>query len=182
MCTKSFRLALPAIAVLAMLSQPLPAAGSDRWGSLSAGGIFSPKGVGASASFQHKDGSFTAVSANIDLTDIPGGTEVLPGLKVSLHYNLPLLEKDLNGFPCNIYAGPGAVMGYVHDKGSTNRGFMAGVSGAAGVRFAMWHNFELALEWQADLAFILEGESTVSFYKSGCVFSYYPHLKIQYEF
>ena len=181
MYLKPSRIALSAILLLT-LSCIRGGAAERGWGSRSFGGVFSPKGVGLSASFQRPGGNFTSMSVNADLSDILAGNDLVSGVRGAVYFDIPMLEKDCNGLPCCIYAGPGLTAGYLHDKGSVDCGFMAGLSGAAGVRFGMWHHMVLAVEWQMDLAFILEGKSTVSFYKAGCMYSYYPHLRLQYEF
>ena len=165
-----------------MLSCAKLDAQNREWGERSIGGVFSPKAVGFNALFLRPNKHFSSFDLTVDMSGLTEGDSVKPGIKAAFHHDIPLFERDCNGFPLCIYAGPGVVAGYVHDKVSLKYGFMAGLSCNAGVRFGMWHHVTIAVEWQLDLAFILEGESTVSIYKAGLTHSYWPFLNLSYEF
>lgn len=139
------------------------------------------KGIGFCADFTGKDGYFSSVTVTADLADIIYGNASLPGVKLTYHCNLILAEIPDNNI--QFYAGPGLTAGHVRNL-DEYFGFMAGVSGDAGVRIFCKKSISLALEVQADFSLIFKNKRhpDMGLYSAGFRNSYFPHLKIQYCF
>ena len=162
------------------LALPASLSASERNGGFAMGGIQSPKGVGFCAEFARDAESFNAFTLTADLLDIISGVSSSPGIKLTYHYNL--IGKSWGDGKYALYAGPGLAAGYVRNLGN-HFGFMAGLSGDAGLRVRCLHSILLSLEFQADLALHSKKQHPdLSLYRAGFKHSYYPHLRIQYAF
>jgi len=149
---------------------------------ISVGGIFSPMQSGVGISLFLDDGSFRDFSLYVDYSDILDKNPIQPGVRFSFYHNLRIYSSAWNDFPFVIYAGPGAMLGYMHDRNETDYCFVAGVSGCFGIMFKMWHKVNLGVETHVDVAMKFNKNSTVSFFREGAVFSYIPMVKIHYGF
>lgn len=149
---------------------------------VSLGATNSFRGIGLCADIGTKD--FHSIALVADLTDIVNGKASTPGIRISYHYDMCLRSgKTRAGYNYLVYAGPGIAQGYVRSL-DNRKGYMAGVSGAAGVKLFMGRNISISTEFQADAALIFKNRYTkyMSLYKAGFRHSYIPYVRIQYCF
>ena len=149
---------------------------------ISLGTIHSFRGIGFCT--QIGSGDFHSVAVVAYLTDIINGKASTPGVRITYHYDMTIHDGTTRqGYPYRIYAGPGIAQGYVRSLDS-RKGYMAGLSGAAGVLAELGRNVSLSAEFQADAALIFKNRYTqyMSLYKAGFKHSYIPYIRIQYRF
>lgn len=163
-------------------TQVSPAASRRGEGrEVSVGGIQSIRGAGFCADFFHGPDAFSSLALTADLVEILEGNASSPGLKATYHHNLIL--KRWGGDKYTLYAGPGLTAGHVRDL-RNHLGWMAGLSGDAGLRVRCLHSITVSLEWQADFALQFKNryKQDLSLYRAGIARSYHPYLRIQYCF
>ena len=146
------------------------------------GAVFSPKEVGVSVTLLKPDKTSLYFGIAADTSDVLIGSPVTTGVRLCFNYDLPVFSSVWNDIPFSIYAGPGLVCGYLHDAGRTDMGVMAGTGCNSGIRFDMWHDTCLTLEWKLDLAFILTDNTNLEVYRTGLKYFYIPCLIIQHAF
>lgn len=149
---------------------------------ISLGTIHSFRGIGFCT--QIGAGDFHSVAVAADLTDIINGKASTPGVRISYHYDMTVHDGTTRqGYSFRIYAGPGIAQGYVRSL-DNRKGYMAGLSGAAGATLDMGRNISLSAEFQADAALIFKNRYTqyMSLYEAGFKHSYIPYIRIQYRF
>ena len=155
-------------------------AGVSR-GQWSLGTIHSVKGVGFCADVFRDADSFCSFTLTADLPDIINGQSSTPGLKATCHYNLILREWKEGKY--RLYAGPGLTAGHVRNL-DIHLGAMGGVSADAGLRVSCLHSLSVSVELQADFALLFKNRYNpdMGLYRAGFLHSYYPHVRIQYDF
>jgi len=149
---------------------------------VSIGATNSFRGIGISADIGTYD--FHSISLTADLTNIVNGKVSTPGLRMTYHYDMALRSgKTPAGYNYIIYAGPGIAQGYVRSL-DKRKGYMAGLSGAAGAKVFLGRSISMSVEFQADAALIFKNKYIhhMSLYKAGIIHSYLPYLRIQYCF
>ena len=169
--------------LLALIGAQTSTAASRREAGrlVSVGGIQSVRGVGACADFFHGPEAFSSLTVTADLIDILDGTASSPGIKGTYHHNLILNTWKEGKYA--LYAGPGLTAGHVRDL-HNHLGWMAGLSGDAGLRVNCLHSISVSLEWQVDFALQFKNryKQDLSLYRAGYAHFYYPYLRIQYCF
>lgn len=152
----------------------------------SAGLFNSYKGFGLSFMREGKDRQDYSFTLIADIYGLPSGTVEKPGIKgnFSRIYMMDLIPA---GFAdVRIYAGPGISVGYVHDRGKGNPGFVGALSGTAGLHADFGRNIslqfgftaEFGLHYRTDERFDIKD---LSFYKNGIFESLYPELTIYFK-
>lgn len=174
------RLAVLTVLLTALFSVTSSAARPEK--GISFGTVNSFRGIGFCTDIGTED--FHAVSIISDLTEILNGRSSMPGLRLTYHYDMTVCSGETkSGYPYIIYAGPGIAQGYVKTL-DNRRGYMAGLSGAAGGKVLLARNISVSAEFQADAALIFKNRHTqyMSFYETGLRHCYIPYIRIQYRF
>lgn len=158
-----------------------PICGPQNGKFFSLGTTHSLKGVGICADWGHDPNAFSAFAFTADLIDILTGISSTPGLKFTYHYNSVLSNMEDGKYV--VYAGPGLTGGHVRNT-DNHSGFMGGISFDAGLRVRCLRSVVVSVELQADLSLIFKNKfnPAMSLYKAGFEQSYFPHVRIQYEF
>lgn len=127
---------------------------------------------------------FHSLSVTADLTNIINGQVSTPGMRITYHYNMAIRSgKTPAGYHYLLYAGPGIAQGYVRSL-DKRKGYMAGLSGAAGAKVFLGRSISLSTEFQLDAALIFKNKYIhhMSLYKEGMIHSFLPYVRIQYCF
>lgn len=151
---------------------------------VSIGATNSFRGIGICADICTATSDFHSVSVTADLTNIVNGKVSTPGMRITYHYDMKLAGGTTPaGYGYMIYAGPGIAQGYLRSLDS-RKGYMAGLSGAAGGKVYLGRSISISAECQADAALIFKNKYIhhMSLYKEGIIHSFIPYIRIQYCF
>ena len=171
------------LTTLILLVAALPSHGQQR--NFSAGGLFSPKACGVSLVWSRGDG-FSDLRLCADLHNVLGGKTPAPGIRAEW-YNDYIIHRwnAPDGVTINLYAGPGALVGYVEDQ-EDGRGAVAAVCGNIGFLFHFPGRITISAGFSSNLGFHLTMTDThhsrMSFYKAGMIGTAWPEVGIRYTF
>ena len=175
------RRALDMMILLCLLLAPLRATGQRA----ELGIISSPRSAGIALLLSGKSGNRSLIRTYVDLYKVMDGTCEVPGYKVDYHILYQVYDRSFSDdFALILSAGPGAVAGYVRDKGK-ERGLGLGLSGA----FIMSMEFR-SVKLSAGISAVLGchvsssrlHDRTLDFYQNGVYQSYIPEITISYSF
>lgn len=149
----------------------------------SAGGVFSFSGIECSYQHDISDSSFVEIRAGIDFDGILEGYTMFPGARLGVGYDFVFLERRYPSGDLSLYAGPGFTAGFVRE--GRDFGFMAGLTGEAGVEYRFRVPVILSLSFAPVVGLFLhkDGNQTkLDSYMNGLRYSYYPRVGIKYSF
>ena len=149
------------------------------------GGWFSTKGVGVTAVFA-KDSYFHEVRLAADLAGLIRGRADFPGIRAEWNMNYYFAGwTPYDGFRIRLYAGPGAMLGYV-DDGDSGRGVTAALSGTIGGAFWFFGPVCITVGFTGALgchaAFTDSHDTTLTLYTTGLKNILTPEIGIRYGF
>jgi len=155
-------------------------------GDYSVGSFQSPKGIGLSVEYDTRGVILNSYTLYADLYGIPTGKYGKPGVKfVFTHYNL-LGEIESDDISTGFWIGPGMSLGCVRDFGKEGRFCnCATVNCAAAVRFEYLRrlNVEIGFNLELGICGLRNGSDyEISIYNNGIRESWYPHIKLMYQF
>lgn len=157
-----------------------------RAGDFSAGLFSSPKGFGLSLDYDTGGSILNSYTLYADIYGIPGDKFNDPGTKfVFSHYNLlGRVEKD--DVLLSFWLGPGVSLGRVRDSGKGRSfGNAASVNCAASIRLQYSRRICVDLGFNLELGFFGDSNGRdyeITIYNNGIRQSWYPQVKILYEF
>lgn len=157
-----------------------------RSGGMAIGASFSPKATGLVLEFPNKKED--AVNTFIIGADMYGVIKGRYGAGYKLEYfmNYDLLSwKGSDGLSIALFAGPGAMAGFVRDR-EKSPGLAAGLCGDIGASFTFRTSVKISLGFSAGLAYHISKrkgtDHSVTFYKNGVYMAPCPVVSIVYIF
>ena len=180
MCTKNRTLSLLLSATLL-----LAVSFSVSAQKASAGALFSPKGCGVVVEVPAAGGECTATFEGLlDFSGLLLGKVKHPGGMFRFFYDYTFYKKecDETGGLFSVYAGPGAMLGYVRDRDGIF-GPAVALSGEFGIAYTPKPCVRLSLEINVDLGLHFDVEdSRTSIYMEGLTRAWMPSVGIMYCF
>lgn len=163
------------------------------------GGFNSLKGFGICTEIGGSDADherFNTYILSLDIYGLPMGRTEKPGVKFVFSHNHVLVKGGRGGVDSQFYAGPGAAVGYVHDReksvASINRlvnnpGMTAALTGSAGMRMLFREHVLIDLSFTFEAGFHIrkdewQEQNDLRFYSNGIYQAWYPQLSIMYKF
>ncbi|MBR1573319.1 MAG: hypothetical protein IJ652_00555 [Bacteroidales bacterium] len=170
------------ILAFTFLSLALPA----QRKSVCLGGFFSPRACGVTLVFP-RDRSFSDLRLSADLGGVIRGETAIPGVRAEWQYNYILSRWEVpDGTHILLYAGPGAMLGYVYD-GSNGRGVAAALNAAVGGGFRFPGSPVLVTvgfsgSVGCHLTMTDSHDSRMTLYKTGLRNFLTPEISLRYDF
>ena len=177
-CTKTVRTLLSAAVMLLAVTFSLSAQ------KVSAGALFSPKGSGVAVAVPAAGGECT-VSIAV-LTDFSGfllGKAAYPGAMVRFFYDYTFFSRTWSaGDAFTLFAGPGAMLGYVRDRDGIF-GPAVALSGELGLAYFPIQSVRISLGINVDLGLHFDtDDSKTRIYMEGLTRSWMPTIGLMYCF
>ena len=139
------------------------------------------QGLGITYSFAlDKNNNFHSVSAFLDYQDVALSRRTAPGVFLRYDYHFTLLNQKR----WLMYAGPGAMAGYVSDRGQPH-GIVLGLSGNFGVKYLFDRHLALGVALHPVVGFQfnrVDGHIKENIYESGLWRAVLPEFSIGYCF
>lgn len=178
-CTKTLRTLLTA----AMLS--LAATFSLSAQKVSAGALFSAKGCGVAVAVPAAGGECTVlISALADFSGLLLGKTKYPGCMARFYYDYTIFSKEFAaGDSFTLYAGPGAMLGYVRDTDGIY-GAATALSGELGLAYFPIRRVRISFGFNVDLGLHFDsgGDKKTRIYMDGLIRSWMPQIGLMYCF
>lgn len=149
------------------------------------GAFNSPKGFGLSFFADRNDRAKEIVEVYADMYSVLSGRHGNPGIKSDYCHAIVIESRPTDWGRWEIYAGPGASLGWVRDNGCDNFGAMVALHGAVGFRMAFDRGIGIDIGFGADLGIHLENANDTVYlkiYRNGLYRLPYPQLTISYRF
>ena len=180
MCTKGLTVSLLLSATL-LLAVSFGASAQK----VSAGALFSPKGCGVIVSVPAAGGECRATFEGLlDLNGVLLGKTRRPGGMLRFFYAYTFFHRNCGDSPAefSLYAGPGAMVGYVRDRDGIF-GPAAALSGEFGMAYSPLPCFRLSLGFNVDLGLHFDvDDSKTRIYLAGLTRVWMPQIALMYCF
>ena len=152
----------------------------------SAGASFAFTGIAFSyEQFTRQDGSFIEASLKTELSDVFLDKKNYPGISGSVSWNRPLREWDsINGNKMTFFTGPGVLVGYGPDHGTTD-GLFFGLKARIGVECSFEKKVILSVSLSPVIGshiVFLNYRVVMRYYRNGLIYSLIPEIGIKYRF
>lgn len=152
---------------------------------VSAGALFSPKGSGISVAVPAAGGECTvSISALADFSGLLLGKTKYPGAMGRFYYDYTVFTKNNpeTGGVLTLYAGPGAMLGYVRDRDGIF-GAAAALSGELGIAYFPIKIVKISFGFNVDLGLHFDaGDKKTRIYMEGLIRSWMPQIGLMYCF
>ena len=151
----------------------------------SAGTAFSYGYIGLEYQHALSEDTFLNICLKAETGEMFSGRSTYPGICTSFSWNLILKTwTSRNGNPIDLFAGPGALIGYGPDFKERN-GISFGLKGRLGVqcRFARNCSISLAIAPTMGMHMVFHKEYiSLNYFKNGLIYGFIPELGIRYWF
>ena len=178
-CTKTVRALLLTALLLLAVTFSLSAQ------KVSAGALFSPKGCGVAVSVPAAGGECTASFAALaDFSGLLLGKTKYPGAMARFYYDYTIFSKSDGpaGDAFTLYAGPGAMLGYVRDRDGIF-GAAVALSGELGIAYFPVNYVRISLGFNVDLGLHFDsGDKKTRIYMEGLIRTWMPQIGLMYCF